>query len=129
MALFRSADPIWLAYSDVETAKRWWIETFDCEQVRIPDDWDDPLPSDVALRLRGEDGPSISLSSKTEADSAHVQRSMGTVPIIYSDKLRKAHEYVASRGVLAGPIQDGGDTQFFEVRDPEGNTIEVCKEP
>jgi len=25
-------------------------------------------------------------------------------------------------------IQDGGDTQFFEIRDLEGNLIQVCKE-
>ena len=28
-----------------------------------------------------------------------------------------------------GPIQPGGGTEFFEVRDPEGNSIEICKEP
>jgi len=39
-------------YSDLNAAKRWWIATFDCKQVPLPD-WDDPLPSDVALKLPG----------------------------------------------------------------------------
>ena len=37
--------------------------------------------------------------------------------------------YLSSRGVLPGPIQDGGDIQFFEIRDTEGHLIEICKEP
>ena len=128
MALFRSADPIWLAYSSLESATQWWIKTFDCQRVHIPEHWDSPLPSDVALSFRGEQEPTISLSSKSEAEAKNMQ-SMSTVPIIYSDKLRKAHEHVASRGVLPGNIQTGGDVQFFELRDPEGNTIEICEEP
>jgi len=35
----------------------------------------------------------------------------------------------SSRGVPVGPIQDGGDTEFFEIRDSEGHLIEICKEP
>ena len=128
MSLFRSADPISLVYSSLESATRWWIETFDCQQVKVPEDWDSPLPSDVALRFRGEEEPTISLSSKTEAEAKNVQ-CMPTVPIIYSDRLRRAHEHVTSRGVIPGAIQSGGSAQFFELRDLEGNTIEVCEEP
>jgi Glyoxalase/Bleomycin resistance protein/Dioxygenase superfamily len=128
VALFRSADPICLVYSSLETAKHWWANTFDCQQVEIPEYWDSPLPSDVALRFRGEEEPTITLSSRSEADSKNI-KPMSTVPIIYSDKLRKAHEHLVSRGTLPGDIQTGGDVQFFEVRDPEGNTIEICEEP
>ena len=31
--------------------------------------------------------------------------------------------------IFAGPIKDGGDIQFFEIRDIEGHLIEICKEP
>jgi hypothetical protein len=48
---------------------------------------------------------------------------------MFCDKLKKAHEHLSSRGVLVGPIQDGGDIQFFEIRDTEGHLIEICKEP
>lgn len=30
---------------------------------------------------------------------------------------------------LPGAIQEAGGTQFFEVRDPEGNVVEICEEP
>jgi hypothetical protein len=32
------------------------------------------------------------------------------------------------RGVAVEPIQDDGYSQFFQVRDLEGNVIEVCTE-
>src|ERR1043166_5797781 len=43
-------DSVTLAYSDVESAKRWWIEAFGCKVEKVPSDWDCPLPSDVALQ-------------------------------------------------------------------------------
>jgi hypothetical protein len=49
--------------------------------------------------------------------------------VLFCEKLKKGDEQLASRGVLVGPIQGGGDTQFFEIRDTEGNVIQVCKEP
>jgi hypothetical protein len=52
MPLFYT-DLITLTYSDVEAAKRWWVETFDCNAMKAPPDWDCPLPSDVALQLPG----------------------------------------------------------------------------
>jgi hypothetical protein len=51
MGLFR-ADSVALSYSNVEAAKQWWIDTFSCKVVRVPQDWDNPLPSDVALASR-----------------------------------------------------------------------------
>ena len=61
------ADSIVLFCSDVEAAKRWWIETFECKQVKLPAEWDDPLPSDAALQLPGNPEPTILLSSRAEA--------------------------------------------------------------
>ena len=31
--------------------------------------------------------------------------------------------------ILAGPIYESGDMQFFEIRDLEEHLIEICKEP
>lgn len=128
MALFRT-DSVVLCYSNVEGAKRWWIDAFGCKQVKVPPDWDNLLPSDVALALPGYSEPTILLNDRAEVKQAGFDRSQSVVPVIFSGKLKKAHEHLSSRGVLAGPIQGDGDTQFFEVRDIEGNLIEICKEP
>jgi hypothetical protein len=44
------------------------------------------------------------------------------------NKLKKGQEVLYSRGILVGPIQDGRDMQFLEIRDAEGHLIQVCKE-
>jgi len=125
MALFWT-EWIALAYSNLELGKRWWIETFDCKEVELPC-WDDPLPSDVALTMPGDDEPAILLRDRMEDPDAGL--SPAEHHIIFCSKLKKAQEYLLGRGLTLGPIQDGGGTYFFEVRDREGNVIEICEEP
>src|SRR5215469_427907 len=113
----------------VEAAKRWWTGAFHCKVVSVPSDWDCPLASDVALQLPGHDTPTILLSSKTEVEQGDFDRPSPVASVIFCNKLSKGHDHPTSRGILAGPIQDGGDTQFFEMRDTEGNLMEISKEP
>ena len=128
MPLFYT-DSVTLAYADLESAKRWWIEAFDCKVARVPPDWDCPLPSDVALQLPGHDAPTILLNAKAELDQAGFETPSPVASVIFCSSLKKGHEHLTNRGVPPGPIQDGGDTQFFEIHDSEGHLIEVCKEP
>jgi hypothetical protein len=65
MGLFRTHS-VALSYSNVEAAQQWWIDTFGCKVVRVPQDWDNPLPSDVALTLPGDSEPTILLSAQSE---------------------------------------------------------------
>jgi len=127
MALF-SADPIAICCANVDAVKRWWIEVFECQLVKVPADWDEPLLSNVALKLPGAAEPVILLSDRAEVQQAGLALRTDR-PILFCGKLERAHEYLEGRGASPGPIQDGGGTQFFEVRDPEGNVIEICKEP
>jgi hypothetical protein len=127
MALFRT-DSLVLCYSNVVAAKQWWIETFDCSPAKVPADWDNPLPSDIALKLPGDAEPTILLSDRAEVQKVGFER-QNDHPIIFSDRLKKAREYLLSKDKAVGPIQDGGGTQFFEIRDGESNVIEICKEP
>jgi hypothetical protein len=128
MGLFHT-DSVVLSYSNVEGAKQWWIDTFGCKVVKAQQDWDNPLPSDVALILPSDSEPTILLNAQSEVEEAHFDRAPPVATVIFCDKLKKAHEHLSSRGVLAGPIQDGGDMQFFEIRDTEGHLIQICKEP
>ena len=128
MGLFQT-DSVGLSYSNVEAAIQWWIDTFGCKVVRVPQDWDNPLPSDVALILPGDSEPTILLSAQSEVEQARFDRPSPVATVIFCNKLKKAHEHLSSRGVLAGPFPDGGDMQFFEIRDTEGHLIEICKEP
>lgn len=49
---------------------------------------------------------------------------------LFSSNLKKAREHLLSRGVMASEVQqDSQGTHFFEVRDIEGNAIEISEEP
>jgi hypothetical protein len=121
-------DSLAFTYSNIEAAKQWWIETFGCKAAKVPADWDNTLPSDVALKFPGDEEPTILLSTQREVEEAKFDRPSPLVSTIFCDKLKKGHELLSSHGVLVGPIQDGGDMQFFEIHDTEGHLIQVCKE-
>jgi hypothetical protein len=127
MSLFWT-DSIGLSYRNIAAGKKFWIEVFDCKPVKEPPNLDDPLPSDVALTLPGQDKPTILLNDLREVEDAGFERPNGR-PIIFCKKLKKAHEYLVARGTAPGPIQEGGGTEFFEIVDPEGTVLEICKEP
>jgi len=55
-----SADSVVLSYSSLEAAKKWWIDAFDCKVAKVPANWDNHLPSDIALKFPGCDEPTIS---------------------------------------------------------------------
>jgi hypothetical protein len=127
MALFYT-DSLALCCANIQAEKQWWVATFDCKGASVPSDWDCTLPSDIALKLPGADEPTISLSDKTEVQRAGYER-RNDHPMLFCNNLKKAREYLMDRGAAPGLIQDSGDTQFFELRDAEGNIIEICKEP
>jgi len=126
MALFHT-DYVALCCRDVQVERQWWIASFACEETAVPADWDCPLPSDVALKLPGAAEPTILLSDSGEVQRAGYERTNDR-SIVFCGNLKKAHEYLRGRGVQAGVIENGGDTHFFEVRDPEGNIVEICNE-
>jgi hypothetical protein len=127
MSLFFGGDSIVLCYRDVNAAKQWWINVFDCKEVPVPPDWDNKLPSDVALKLPGDVEPTVLLSSRSEVEPAGPTEPGH--PIVFTHKLKKAYERVCDRGAAARPLREEGGMWFFEITDPEGNVIEVCNEP
>ena len=51
-------------------------------------------------------------------------------PILFTKKIKEAHQELTSRGVSVGPIQkDSGGNSFFQFQDLDGNPIEICLEP
>lgn len=50
--------------------------------------------------------------------------------VLYTSKIQEAKRELTSRGVAIGTIQrDRQGTRYFEIRDTEGNLIEVSEEP
>lgn len=115
------ADAVNAYYADVAGAKRWWIETFHCVEVPVPKFWDETPAGSVALRFAHAEEPSICLMPQ----SAKLD-SYQSVPVIFTDQLKKAHELLTGRGVPTNPIQGDGSHDYFEIRDPENQVIEIC---
>jgi hypothetical protein len=69
-----STDSLSSSYANVELAKQWWIQAFGCQVAEEPPDWDDPQPSDVALKLPGSKEPTILLSAEAEVEQAGFDR-------------------------------------------------------
>jgi catechol 2,3-dioxygenase-like lactoylglutathione lyase family enzyme len=64
----------------------------------------------------------VELAPGASADKRHV--------ILFAKNLKKAHQWLASRGVAVEPTTiDSGGNRLFRFQDLEGNTIEVCVEP
>ena len=120
-------DSLVLTYTSVEAAKQWWIDTFGCKVEKVPAEWDNPLASDVALKFPQDKEPTILLCARSEMEQAKLDPPSAVVSTIFCDNLKKAHERL-STCILVGPMQEGGDTQYFEIRDIEGHLIQVCKE-
>lgn len=52
------------------------------------------------------------------------------IPLLYTKNVKKAREFLAGRGVSVSEIQqDRQGTHFFEMRDIEGNAIEISEDP
>ena len=105
--------------ADLDGATVWYKEKFGVKRVNIElDDGEDCVPlgfeEDICLFVLG---PRSKSSGELTAR-------------LFTPKLEKSRDYLRSRGVSVGEVQqDGQGTHFFEARDIEGNPIEISEEP
>jgi hypothetical protein len=103
----------------LESATAWYIERLGLRKV------------DVEL----DDGEGCVALGFDKRERAFVlgPRSKSTdelVPLLYTQNLKKARDFLSSRGVNVGEIQqDRQSTHYFEMTDLEGNVVEISEEP
>jgi hypothetical protein len=79
--------------------------------------------SGVATYKFKEDGKIIILTTKM---SYRTDRPL----ILFTKRIGRMKGILSDRGIDVGPIrQDRQGTRYFDIHDPEGNTIEVVEEP
>jgi hypothetical protein len=88
-------------------------------------EWDEVLPSDIALRFPGAEQPVIAISDRREAEQAG-RTGPNEIQRLWTPDLDRAREDISAHGVAPGPIE-GGRVRCFKVNDPEGNVIEICE--
>lgn len=119
LAFLEPADVVLLTVRDLNAASAWYQEKLGCRPVSFEEDT-------VVFEFEpGQPNLVIGLPAPgTESDCRPV------VPVFYAKNLKKAHEILSQRAVLAGPIQqDRGGNPFFECQDPDGNAFEICQAP
>jgi hypothetical protein len=120
MALLTIADSFYLGLQDVASATSWYIEKLGLQ--RVPAEMDDPEGC-VALGFSKKDGTCVVLGPRGRPTEAET-------PMLYAPDVQKAREILSSRGVNVGEVQqDRQGTHYFEMRDLEGNVVEISEEP
>jgi predicted enzyme related to lactoylglutathione lyase len=103
---------------DLDEVTPWYKEKLGLCKVA-----DNPLrEADAATFRFKQDGNSIVLTTRGGLGT-------GKTPILFTKKIGKMRGVMMARGVNVGTIQrDRQGIQYFEIRDPEGNGIEIVEE-
>ena len=104
---------------DLDAAARWYAQTLGC---RFSESSDDEGQRTIDLYF-DEDDPGMTLGPLSYPPN-------DTPPILYTNNAAKANDYLSRKNVLADPVQqDAQGTKFFEIRDCDGNVLEISEEP
>jgi hypothetical protein len=121
MPLLTVADSFYIGVLDIGPATSWYIENLGLQ--RVPVEMDDPEGC-VALGFSKKDQTCVVVLGPRGKPTDE------TTPMLYASNVKKAREVLSFRGVNVGEIQeDRQGTHYFEMRDLEGNVIEVLKAP
>jgi catechol 2,3-dioxygenase-like lactoylglutathione lyase family enzyme len=105
--------------SNREAASAWYKEKLDLRESADP--IADGEPGDIMLASRKDEIRVV----VTAAGTGEPDR-----PMLDTRNAAKAREWLLARGVEVGPVQtDRQGTHYIEMRDLEGNSIEICEEP
>lgn len=120
MSLLHAGGTNYIGVRDISAANAWYIEKLGMRKMELDVD----SPESIALGFSEEEyaitlGPSASPDQLDELTH-----------ILFTSNVRKAREWLLSRGVQVGEIRkDRQGTQYFEMRDLEDNVIEITEEP
>jgi hypothetical protein len=104
---------------NVAVASSWYLEKLGLRKVKVEMDEGEGC---LVLGFSHDEG-ALTLGPADKPTS-------GLTPMLFAPSAQKAREFLTSRGVTVGEIQqDRQHTRFFEMRDLEDNVIEICEEP
>jgi catechol 2,3-dioxygenase-like lactoylglutathione lyase family enzyme len=117
--LISSGGANYIGVRDVAAAAAWYIEKLGLRKIKVEMDEGEGC---VALGF-SKDEYALTLGPPGKpTDELNV--------LLYSSNVKKAREFLSSRGVSVSEIQqDRQRTHYFEMRDVEGNVIEICEVP
>jgi len=104
---------------DLASSVAWYVEKLGLREIEVEMDESEGC---VALGFSNDEyivalGPAGKLTDELR-------------PLLFTSNIKKAKDFLNSRGAGLGEIEQGAQgTHYFEIRDPEGNVIEVSEEP
>ncbi len=105
---------------DLDAAARWYSQTFGC---RYSEAVDEDGERTINLYYDKEDLLGLMLAPTTYPPN-------DVPPIIFTSNAAKANDQLSRKNVIAYPVQqDEQGTKFFEIRDCDGNALEISEEP
>jgi len=103
---------------NIDSVSPWYIEKLGLNKSTAVN----LTESDAAMFRFKADGNPVVLTTRGDLGP-------GKTPILFTKKVGRMREVMAARGVNVGTIErDRQGIQYFEIRDPEGNEIEVVEE-
>jgi predicted enzyme related to lactoylglutathione lyase len=103
---------------DIASVSPWYVEKLGLRKLAEapPEE-----PGAATFKFK-TDGHSVILTDRSGFQT-------GKTPILFTKNICRIKNVLVARGVEAGPIeQDRQGIHYFQVRDPEGNVIEVVEE-
>jgi hypothetical protein len=103
---------------DLARSVAWYVEKLGLREIEVEMDESEGC---VALGFSNDEyivalGPAGKLTAELR-------------PLLFTTNIKKAKDFLNSRGAGLGEIEQGAQGHYFEIRDPEGNVIEVSEEP
>jgi catechol 2,3-dioxygenase-like lactoylglutathione lyase family enzyme len=119
MSILHSEGPNYIGVQNLAAATAWYKEKLGLHEITIElDDGEDCK----VLGFANDELASVLLTAGEPTD--------GPTPVLFTSNIKKAKDFLSSRGVNTGEIQqDRAGTRYFEMHDLEGNMIEVSEEP
>lgn len=115
---FSVPDRTHILVRNIEAVSPWYIEKLGLRKLTESEFGE----RDAATFRFKQDGNSVVLTTRSGFQT-------GKTPILFTKKIRKMRDVMMARGVNVGMIErDRQGIQYFEIRDPEGNEIEVVQE-
>jgi catechol 2,3-dioxygenase-like lactoylglutathione lyase family enzyme len=119
VSLLTAGGSNYIGVRDLAFATAWYVEKLGLRKVDI--ELDEPEGC-VALGFDKNDCAFVLGPAGKPTDEL--------TPLLYTRNLKKARNFLSSRGVIVGEIQqDRQGTHFFEMRDVEENIVEISEEP
>jgi catechol 2,3-dioxygenase-like lactoylglutathione lyase family enzyme len=119
MPLFGAGAPNYVGVRDIQAAVAWYAEKLGLRPIKV--EMDDCADCIVLGFSKEEWAVTVGPIGASSEEFTHS---------FVTGNVTKAHEYLNSRGVQVSDIQqDRQGTRYFEMRDLEGNAIEITEEP